>query len=405
MTKMIKLVQINSAINKGSTGKIAEQIGVIAKKKGWNSYIIHSSRYANETSLTDISTSTPLGEKCHYLGSLLFDSQGLYSRTSTKKVVRALEEIHPSIIHLHNIHGYYINFRILFDYIKSTQIPTIWTLHDCWPFTGHCVYFDRIGCEKWKTHCKQCMQKNGYPKSIIDRCTRNYELKRKLFTSVPNMTIVPVSNWLHSLVEQSYLVKFPIRTIHNGIDIEKFKPCDSNFRKRYSLENKFVILGVADGYGQRKGISDFNTLSEKLDDDMSIVMVGLSESDKKQIGPKIVGMGRTNSQQELIDIYSAADVFINPTYEDNFPTTNLEALACGTPVITYKTGGSPEAINELTGFVIDKGDVDSLASAIELVKKNGKSSFTMSCRERALKYFNKDDRFEDYFKLYNELLI
>lgn len=401
---MTKLVQINSAINKGSTGKIAEQIGRIAKGKGWESYVAHTSRYANETVLTDISTSCSFEEKTHYLGSLLFDGQGRYSSASTSKLVNRLEAIRPDVIHLHNIHGYYLNYKILFDYIRTAHIPVVWTLHDCWPFTGHCVYFDRIGCDKWKVGCFDCPQKKAYPKSLVDRSSKNYQRKKNCFTSIDNLTIVPVSDWLGGLVKDSFWGNYPIHTIHNGIDLDKFKPCESDFRKKHGLEDKFVVLGVADGYGKRKGIPDFNKLSERFGDDVKIVMVGLSESDKKQVGPNIFGMGRTSSQQELIDIYSTADVFINPTYEDNFPTTNLEALACGTPVITYATGGSPEAIDEHTGIVVNKGDVEQMYQAIEMVRKNGKSSYSSVCRERALNCFNKDDRFEDYFRLYEEIL-
>lgn len=221
---------------------------------------------------------------------------------------------------------------------------------------------------------------------------------------VPNITLVPVSDWLHELVAESYMSKYPIRTIHNGIDLEKFKPSENSFRKQHNLEGKFMVLGVADGYGQRKGIPEFNKLSERFSDDVKIVMVGLTENEKKQISSKIIGMGRTSNQQELIDIYSTADVFINPTYEDNFPTTNIEALACGTPVVTYRTGGSPEALDENTGLVVDKGDVEGLISAISTIRNNGKSAYSNACRERAVKFFNKDDRFEDYLSLYKEVM-
>lgn len=401
---MPSVLQINSAKNCGSTGKIAEQISQVAKSKGWRTYIAHGFRYNRGGEIEGVLVTGKYGEYTHLIKSVLTDGQGLGSVSETKKFIKWVDDIKPDIVHLHNIHGYYINYRILFEYLCTKGIPVVWTLHDCWSFTGHCVYFDRIGCEKWLSHCEHCPQTSSYPKSLIDKSPRNFELKKKLFASVPNMTIVPVSDWLHNLVSKSYLSKYQITTIHNGIALDIFKPCDSDFRKRYSLEGKFIVLGVADGYGKRKGLLDFNRLNERLGNDVRIVMVGLSENDKKQIAPNIIGMGRTNNQQELIDIYSAADVFINPTYEDNFPTTNLEALACGTPVVTYRTGGSPEAVDGDTGIVVEKGDLEGLIRAIEIVKNNGKASYSRVCRERAVRFFNKDDRFEDYVRLYEEIL-
>lgn len=401
---MPKLVQINVASNCGSTGRIAEQIGGLVKAKGWESYIVHAQRYSRPTALADISTSYSLAEKTHYLGSLLTDGQGLFSQNATKQLVRKLEQIKPDIVHLHNIHGSFMNFPILFEYLKRVGVPIVWTLHDCWSFTGHCTYFDRIGCERWLSGCGKCSQKREYPQSIVDRSSWNYELKKKIFTSSSNLTMVPVSDWLHKLVAQSFMGKYPIKTIHNGIDLDKFKHSNSDFRQRYGIAGKFVVLGVADGFGRRKGLNDFNELSERLGNDVRIVMVGLNNDDKKQISPGIIGMGRTANQQELIDIYSAADVFINPTYEDNFPTTNIEALACGTPVITYRTGGSPEAVDEYTGIVVDKGDVEGMMTAILKIKELGRNHYSKHCRERAERCFNKDDRFEEYVRLYESLI-
>jgi len=399
-----KLVQINVASNCGSTGKIAEQIGGLMKAKGWESYIVHAQRYSRPTILTDLSTSSSLTEKAHYFGSLLTDGQGLYSRNTTKDLVRKLEEIKPDVVHLHNIHGSFMNYPVLFEYMKRTAVPVVWTLHDCWSFTGHCVYFDRIGCEKWREQCEHCPQKESYPKSFVDRSKRNYNLKKYLFASLNDITLVPVSDWLHGLVAKSFLGKYPIKTIHNGIDLTTFRPSDNTFRREHDIEKKFIILGVADGYGDRKGLSEFNRLAEELDDDVRIVMVGLEEKEKKQVSSKIIAMGRTKNQQELVNIYSCADVYINPTYEDNFPTTNIEALACGTPVITYKTGGSPEAVDDNTGIVVDKGDYQGLKQAIKLIRERGKAAFAEVCRERAERCFNKDDRYEEYLRLYEEVI-
>lgn len=401
---MKKLVEINVACNSGSTGRIAEQIGLLASRHGWLVYIAHGTRYVSSSGLNTIRIGSQWEERIHWLKSFFFDDHGLGSKRGTRELIRKLELIQPDVIHLHNVHGYFINYKLLFEYLALKRIPIVWTLHDCWPFTGHCTYFDRIGCEKWKDRCGGCPQINTYPKSLIDRSFKNYILKKSSFTRASNMTLVPVSDWLHGLVQKSFLSRFPIRTIHNGIDLERFRPSGSIFRKSFSLEGKFVVLGVADGYGQRKGLMDFNTLSDQLGKEIIVVMVGLSEDDRMRISPRILGMGRTSSQRELIGIYSSADVYINPTYEDNFPTTNIEALACGTPVITYNTGGSPEAIDEDTGIVIEKGDIKGLIQAIETVRTKGKRFYTQACRNRAIQLFDKDKRFEDYLKLYDEVI-
>jgi len=401
---MPTILHVNVAKNSGSTGRIADQLSLFAQSKGWESYVAHGSRYNLDGGAKGIIVSRPFAEYLHFFISLLTDGQGFGSIKGTKDLVRWIEEKKPDIIHLHNIHGYYINYPILFRYLSANHIPVIWTLHDCWPFTGHCTYFDIIGCEKWETGCSNCPQVSSYPRSLIDRSKRNYKKKQQLFTSVSNMIIVPVSEWLHGLVSKSFLSKYPIRTIHNGIDLNIFYPSESGFRKRNALEGKFVILGVADGYGKRKGLSDFNTLSARFGSEVKIVLVGLSESDRKSVSSNILGIGHTTNRQELVDIYSTADVYVNPTREDNFPTTNIEALACGTPVITYRTGGSSEAIDDLSGIVVEKGDVEGLVRAIETVKRKGKSYYSKACRKRAESNFNKEDRSEDYVRLYEEII-
>ena len=402
---MPTILQINVACNWGSTGRIAEQIGVLAQKNGWDAYLAHGARYVSDSRLKTIRVSRPFEEKVHGVKSLLLDAHGLGSVNGTKAFVGKLDEIKPDIVHLHNIHGYFINYEILFDYLRRKDIPIVWTLHDCWSFTGHCMYFDRVGCDKWKTGCHHCPQLHSYPKSLfIDRSSANWERRRKLFTSVKNLTLVPVSNWLGDLVSQSYLGKYPVRVIHNGIDINVFKPTENDLREMYGIENKFVILGVASGFGDRKGLDEFIKLSESLPSGYQVMLVGTSFSDQKRVPSNIIALRNTDNVQELVKIYSTADVFLNPTYEDNFPTTNLEALACGTPVITYRTGGSPEAVDKHTGIVVEKGDFDEIVFALETVRENGKSNYSIACRERAIRFYNKDERFKDYIVLYKDIL-
>lgn len=405
----MKIVQINSVLNWGSTGKIAEQIGVCIQESGNTSYIVYGrDKGPVNTKSTPVKTSYSLDVYCHKIRSLLFDGQGLGSKYSTKKLIIKLKQIQPDIIHLHNIHGYYLNYPLLFDYLRSSNIPVVWTMHDCWGFTGHCTYFDMVNCEKWKSVCHNCSNLCDYPKSFFDNSKRNYEKKKKIFTSLNNITMVPVSIWLGGLISQSFLGKYPIEVIHNGIDLSVFRIKENNLRSQLNLEGKIVVLGVSsNGFSGRKGLTDFHKLANELPSIYQIIMIGLSEEEMKSLPTNIIGLKRTTNVEELVDYYNLADVFINPTYSDNFPTTNIEALACGTPVITYNTGGSPEAIDDLTGYVVQRGNIGDLKNAIEIIGSEFgkiKEQRQEYCRKRAVDHFNKNERFNDYVKLYQRIL-
>lgn len=403
---MKKLLQINSVINSGSTGRIAEEIGLTAIAAGWKSYIAYG-RNDRPSSSKLIKIGTDKDIKLHGLQTRLFDRHGLGSKGATTDFIRQVEDIKPDIVHLHNIHGYYINMEVLFHYLKKVNIPVVWTFHDCWPITGHCSYFTFVGCEKWKKKCYDCPQKTSYPASwLVDRSEKNFHLKKELFTSLPNLTLVPVSNWLSGILKDSYLQGFPIKLIHNGINTDVFKPSTSRaFRSKHDLENKFILLGVASVWSPRKGLKDFFELSKHLNSEYQIVLVGLSREQIEQLPDNILGIERTESVEELAELYASCDVYVNPTYEDNFPTTNLESLACGTPVITYKTGGSPEAIDELTGIVVEQGNIGKLIDAFEMVKNKGKQYYSDACVNRAHRLYKKEDRYQEYIELYERLLV
>ena len=289
----------------------------------------------------------------------------------------------------------------MFNYLKEIKKPIVWTLHDCWSFTGHCTHFDYVGCERWKNECYSCPQKRQYPVSwFFDRSQESFREKKKLFTSIDNMTLITPSEWLSNLVKQSFLKEYPVRVINNGIDLNVFKPCDSNFRNKHNLENKFIVLGVASGWSKRKGLTFFHQLSEHLSENYQIIVVGVTGKQKQEMPRNIIGITRTNNVQELAEIYSAADVFINPTLEDNFPTTNLEALACGTPVITFNTGGSVESVDEKTGIVVKQGNIEQLVNAIKTILKNGKETYHTKCILKAAKCYDKQAKYLEYIKLY-----
>lgn len=354
----MKIVQINSVCGIRSTGRICTDIAEALGQDGHECKIAYGRETVPEKyEKYAVRVGSDFGVKVHAGLSRIFDRSGFYSKKATKKFVKWIKEYDPDIIHLHNLHGYYINIKILFDYLKKANKPVIWTLHDCWPFTGHCSYFDYIGCNKWQTLCRRCPQKKKYPASLIfDNSEKNYKIKSKIFNGISNLTIVTPSEWLAQLLKQSFFKDYPVKVINNGIDLTVFKPTPSDFKEKNNLLDKKIILGVASVWDARKGLNDFVELSKLLDDAYKIVLVGISETQKRNLPTNILTISRTNSISELAEIYSASYVLFNPTYEDNYPTVNLEAQACGTPVITYNSGGSAESVPD--GNVVEKADIN-----------------------------------------------
>lgn len=400
----MKIFQISSEVNSGSVGRIAEYIGEKVIGNGWESYIAYA-RDNNPSKSNVIQIGGKIDLITHGLLTRLTDRHGFGSVSATKDLIKTIKKINPDLIQLQHLHGYYINIEILFEFLLEFNKPVVWTFHDCWSFTGHCSYYEFAGCDKWKETCNKCPQINEYPKSYIDQSTRNFKDKKRIFNSIKNLTIVPVSDWIGDQVKESFLKEFKTKTIHNGVDTEKFSPQDTlSIKEKHNLIDKFVILGVASPWSERKGLKYFIELSEKLSDEFQIVLIGLNEEEIKTLPTKIIGIKRTENIMELAQFYSVADVFINPTLEDTFPTTNLEAQSCGTPVITFRTGGSPEAISDKTGIVVEKGNSIGLLDAVQEIKKNGKHFYANECRKRAELIFNKDNCFQKYLDLYLEIL-
>ena len=403
----MKVIQINTSVNTGSTGRIAEEIGQALIAAGHTSYIAHG-RPGGKSQSHTIKIGTAFDQKIHGLQTRIFDRHGYGSSSATKKLVDEMDSINPDVIHIHNLHGYYLHVGVLFNYLKKNNKPVVWTLHDCWPFTGHCCYFDFVQCGKWKTHCEKCPLQKIYPESLVfDNSYKNFDDKKALFNGLDNLTLVTPSNWLSGLLQYSFLHAYPVSVIHNGIDLSVFKitgDSDSSFRQKMALGNGAVILGAASVWDRRKGLKDFIQLSEKTDPADRIVLLGLTAKQQEGLPPNIIALERTESLAEMVQLYNLATVFVNPTWVDNFPTTNIEALACGTPVITYDTGGSVEAVNTDTGWVVEKGNIDGLFNAIEAAKEKGKKYFADKCRSRAEKMFNNKERFGDYIQLYHSVL-
>lgn len=359
----MKVIQINMTHAIGSTGNIVKNIENAIKERNWESFVGCGNLKERNDNIYKIGTDA--AHTISIIKTRLLGRHGFYNKRSTKKFLEWVDNIKPDIIHLHNIHGNYINVKLLFEYLKAYGKSVVWTLHDCWSFTGNCAYYDYVQCDKWKSMCHDCEQLDKYPITLFfDRSRQNYGEKKRLFTSIDNMTLVTPSNWLAEQVESSFLNKYSLHVIHNGIDRNIFKPTLSDIRQRYSIGNRFIVLGVSFGYNERKGLQYFNRLAEKLGNEYAIVIVGIKEDDKCKFADSIITITKTNNTKEMAQIYSAADVFVNPTLEDNFPTTNLEALACGTPVITFQTGGSPECINKTCGMVIEKGNFEKLTESI-----------------------------------------
>ena len=387
---MPKLLQLNCTANWGSTGKIAEGIGLAAMKHGWESVIAYGrAMNTSQSHLVRVGSKTDV--YLHYAGHRFFDREGLGSKRATKRLLKCIDNYKPDIIHLHNIHDHWLNYPLFFRYLATIDTPVVWTLHDCWAFTGGCAYFDKVDCRQWESECRKCPLK-----SHVDRSRRNFNLKKEFIAPLhKRLIIVPVSFWLERFVRNSFLKDCCIEMIHNGIDTERFKPTSSK---------KNVVLGIALPWSARKGLDDMIILRELLSDDVEIRLVGLNDEQLKNLPKGITGIKRTQSIKELVRHYSEASILVNPTYEDNFPTTNLEALACGTPVVTYRTGGSPEAIDAQTGIVVPKGDIEDLAKAIKEGLDNPKRFKSEDCRRSAELNFNKEIQFNRYVDLYMDIL-
>ena len=395
---MPKLLQINVTANWGSTGKIAEQIGLCAQAHGWKSYIAYG-RMMNPSMNELIKIGNTFDVYEHYAEARLLDNEGVASRRATRRLLQRMDEIQPDVVHLHNIHDHYLNYPILFRYLADKKIPVVWTQHDIWSLSGHCDT-NLLGCEKWKTECKECPAIGRWS---LDRSERNFKLKKELLAAIPSLTIIPVSDWLAGMIKESHLGVRSIQVIKNGIDLNVFRPLDKDVRKRFGIPtSKRIVLGVAMPWSERKGLPDFLKLYDMLETDKyQILLVGLTKAQIAELPQGIIGIERTSSALDLAEIYSASDVFVNTTYYDNYPTTNLEAMACGTPVITYNTGGSPEAVDVQTGAVVEQGDLAGLKREIERLA-NG--NYHDACLARASDLFDNNKCFDKYIKIYSDLI-
>ena len=397
----MKIAYLN-AYGNGSTGKIVDSLRRVCQQNGIETISIFSREHSSST----MPTIKCFNKAEFYLDAIctrMFDNHGLNSKNNTKKIIKILKEFKPDIIHIHNLHGYWINYEKLFKFIRYNDIKVVWTFHDCWAFTGHCVHFDYISCDKWKEGCCRCGQLKEYPASLLlDGSKKNYKKKKKYFTSLnsDSMVVVTPSEWLGDKVRDSFFNKYDIKVINNGVDLQKFRYTVSD--KRDNIINKGyerIILGVAGDWNDRKGLK-YIIDAANLRKNWTFVVIGRIDNNKKQnSNGNILYIDKTENVEDLAKWYSAADVFVNPTLEDTYPTTNLEAIACHTPVVTFPTGGSGEIIKK-TGFgIITTGRTcESLIEGIERVfEKN------IICNGYT-EYIDAERKFYEYIDVYKKII-
>lgn len=401
----MRILQINQNYNQGSTGRIMREINDTIISSGHEGYMLCAYTLERSPNLYVMERVLPrkwAGRK-NELKQRLTGMSGYTARLHTKKAINWITSVNPDIIHLHNIHGDWINIGLLFSSLKHLKKPIVWTLHDCWAFTGRCSYFESSSCFRWKTQCYNCRDKKVYPRTyFFDFSRKMWKDKKELFTSLEDVHLVTPSQWLANYVNESYLAKYSLSVINNGIDLNTFSRKQS-WSKYLPATRAKIILGVASSWTPRKGLDDFVKLNSLLDSDKyQIVLVGLNTRQLTNLPSGIIGIARTDSAEELAELYSNATVFVNPTYQDNYPTVNLEAISCGTPVITYRTGGSVESVSNEVGEIVDKGDILALKEAIEEICFRKQIS-REACREYAIKHFGKKDRYLQYLSLYNNI--
>ncbi len=393
----MRIVQINTTSTRGSTGNICLSIRHLLDEAGVENFICSFSDHSDAD--RTIPCASPLYLKSQALRARIRGNWGLNSRASTRKLINALDRLSPDIIHIHNIHSHDCDIDRLFRYFKEKKTKIVWTFHDCWAFTGYCTYFSDASCDKWKSECGHCPLRSKYS-WFFDRSREMHACKKELFSGL-HLSIVTPSRWLASAVQESFLKDHPCRVIHNGIDLSVFQPTESNFRQENGLGAKYIVLGVAYDWGRRKGLDVFLELASRLPSEFAVVLVGTDQHIDRQLPSNILSVHRTYDRRELAAIYTAADVFVNPTRDEVLGLVNLEALASGTPVLTFDSGGSPECVDETCGSVINGGNVERLLQEIVRVCLN--RPYTRENCIRRASTFDAQKVYAEYLKLYGEL--
>lgn len=400
---MLKLLQLNVTSNWGSTGIIAEECNSVARTHGWETYFAYG-RYSNPSKSRVIGPNAQWDVYEHFLENRLFDNEGLASRGATRRLVEHIKEIQPDIIHLHNIHDHWLNYQILFEYLNHSDIKVVWTFHDFWAVTGHCGHFIYSGCNKFETECCDCPISRGKVLPLVKRTKRNFYLKKRLFRENKSLTIVPVSNWVAENVRKSFLKDKDIRVIPNGVDTQVFKPTEG-FNHPKIKQDTFVIMAVSSQWKSGlKGLDDYIAMSKMLKQDEVIVLVGMPKDKLDSLPQNIIGIERTNNQQELAALYTRANVICSFSTVETFGLSIIEGYACGVPAVVYDNTAPPALITPETGFVVPDRDYEAAYNAISIIKERGKAYYKESCIELAKTRYAKEECYNKYMELYKELL-
>lgn len=399
----MKILQINAVYEHSSTGRTTTELHKSLLSKGIDSYVAACNISENTERLIKIGNT--FDHRLHSLLSRLTGRQGHFSYLATKKLVRDIKRIAPDIVHLRVLHSNCINLPLLLKYLADKKIPVVITLHDCWLFTGHCCYFTDTKCDRWKSGCGKCPDlKNWNTSLFFDRTDSNLADKKELLNSLDRLAVIGVSDWVTSFVKDSVIKDaYIVKRIYNWIDVSKFNPTKNNVRQKFNIEKDFVVLGVAQAWGVQKGIYEFITLAKKLPD-YKFLLVGKMPDQFKPLPNNIISAGVTSSVEELVNYYSAADVFFNPSTRETFGKVTVESLACGTPVVAYNLTATPELIPDGCGYVTEYQDYDSVIKYLEHIHSLGKKSFIENCTSFAHNNFVKDKLINEYIELYEDLL-
>ena len=402
----MKIVQINCNGYFGSTGKLVRKISDHLFEKGVENYIVCSGYGEQKHDDNTFFVSDKVTVKINQATSYLLGDAGFHFKRTTRKVIRLIEKLKPDAVHLHHLESFFINVPYLIRYLKKKKIPTVWTMHDCWPITGHCTHFFSVNCDKWTSGCHHCPQKKQFPYSLLfDRSKRNYSLKKRSVEGFDDLHVANVSDWMQSLIKRSFLKEKEMRVIYNGINVNVFCPAPANEELKRSIgaEGKFIILSVASRWSEKKGLDYFTELSARLKDDEIIVLVGMEEEQISKLPERIIGIGKIRSQKELCEYYRLADVYLNLSEEETFGLVSVEAMACGTPVVACPTTANPEIVGDC-GIILKTRRIDEIEKAVDEVRKNGKAFYSGKCVKRVKDNFSDETMCEGYYKYYLDVI-
>ncbi|MBO5480982.1 MAG: glycosyltransferase [Clostridia bacterium] len=397
----MKILQINAVYGTGSTGRIVADISDTIKRAGGESFV------AYQSTIEPVENAFVMGSsftrKVDALRARVFGLQAYGSKRATKRLLRWMDEIKPDVVHLHNLHSHYIHLPLLCKYLAKKDIPTVITLHDCWFFTGKCTHYTSAKCNKWQTGCGNCPQlKKDIPSWLFDRTAKMWKDKKELFSAIPRLAVIGVSDWITNEAKKSFLQNAKIiQRIYNWIDLQTFYPREENIREQYHLpKDKFLIFCIGAGWNNRmEKWRDLLRLAQKLPSNMHIVLGGSVQS-PQDLPDNITSIGYIHSTENLAKLYAGVDAYVHLSREDTFGKVIAEAMACGTPAVVYNATACPELVGKGCGYVVKTGDIDGICVALQMIQEKGKSAYLEKCVAYVREHFEKEKLIEDTVALY-----